>query len=771
MGLQTLRSKLGTEKIGNALKIIVCALVFLYAFSVPSFGGRATYNLVMYAFMGLLTAAVAIHILLFKNKLNFKKWQIYLIPAFVIFAFVGTAIYSHSFRNWLTLVFLAASFFVLLLAFKIIDDRNIVAAILSLAIFGFAVYFIFHYRKEILNFSNYGNEGFRLGTYFDNQNAIAGVCIVGLSASLYLFLFYKTKIKYFAIIPFLAISLVGVSTGSRTFVVALAVVILTMLFFKFKKHKLLYLLVVVLLIVFAIILLNLPFAYTLKQRLERFFSTIFTNTNRVDTSAIERIVWFDYAFVLGFKNIITGYGVDGFGIYSGVGTYAHSNLPEVICDFGIIGLFIFYAPLVCLLYSSIKNKKATISYVFPIFAYYLFVSFSNVFYYNKFYYFNLAFMYYLTFYDEDKKVELVDLKEKVNHIVFTSEGMENGGAEKVIATLSNSFALEGYKVTIIGVASRVEESFYKLNEGVEYLNLHKGLDKKINGLKRIRKLHKTLKELKPDVVISFLPHVIVYTYFSMYGIKAPLIVSERNDPHLDPKGKLLRMLKKYVYMKADGCVFQTEDAKKYFFSSIQRKSVVIHNPVEVNSNEEISQNRNNIVLSVGRLTSQKNYPCLINAFEMFHQNHPDFKLKIYGDGPLKEELSTLIKSKELSDFISLMGVSSSWHADEIDAMMFVSSSDYEGMPNALAEAIYLGIPCVGTNCPIGGTKELIADGVNGYLCNINDPLDLSLKMENVLNLSINKNNVDSFRLIHEKAHISRLWLDFIKQIVEKELSK
>ena len=294
-----LRSKFGTEKIGSALKYIICALVFLFAFSVPSFGGRSTYNLVMYGFMGLLTAAVAVHLILFKNKLNFKKWQIYLIPAFVIFAFVGTAIYSHSFRNWLTLVFLAASFFVLLLAFKIIDDRNIVAVILSLAIFGFAVYFIFHYRKEILNFSNYGNEGFRLGTYFDNQNAIAGVCIVGLSASLYLFLFYKTKIKYFAIIPFLAISLVGVSTGSRTFVVALAVVILTMLFFKFRKHKLLYLMVVALLIVFAIILLNLPFAYTLKQRLERFFSTLFTDTNRVDTSAIERIVWVDYAFVLG----------------------------------------------------------------------------------------------------------------------------------------------------------------------------------------------------------------------------------------------------------------------------------------------------------------------------------------------------------------------------------------------------------------------------------------------------------------------------------------
>lgn len=771
MGLQTLRSKFGNEKIGNVLRYFVCALVFLFAFSIPSFGGRATYNLVMYGFMALLAGAVIIHLLLFGNKLDFKRWQIYLIPLFVIFALLGTSVYSHSFRNWLSLVFLAASFFVLLLSFKIINDRNIVAAILSLAIFGFSAYFIFHYRKELLNFSSFGNEGFRLGTYFDNQNAIAGVCIVGLSASLYSFLFYKSKLKYLFIIPFLAILLVGISTGSRTFVIAIAVVVLTMLFFKFKKHKLTYFLIVALLVVFAIILLNLPFAYTLKQRLERFFNTLFTDTNRVDTSAVERIIWFDYAFVLGFKNIIFGYGVDGFSIYSGVGTYAHSNLPEVICDFGIIGLFIFYAPLVCLLYSSIKKKKATISYVFPIFAYYLFVSFSNVFYYNKFYYFNLAFMYYLTFYDEDKKIQLGDLKEKVNHIVFTCEGMENGGAEKVIATLSNSFVANGYKVTILGVASMEEESFYKLNDGVEYICLHKGLEKKLSGIKRVRALHKTLKLLKPDVVISFLPHVIVYTYFSMYGIKAPLIVSERNDPHSDPKGKILRLLKRYVYSKADGCVFQTKDARNYFPSFIRKKSAVIHNPIIVNYNGDISANKNNIIISVGRLTPQKNYQCLLEAFTLFHQKYNSYNLHIYGNGPLKEELQNAIESKGLKDSVTLMGVSSTWHTDEIDSAMFVSSSDYEGMPNALAEAICLGIPCVATDCPIGGTKELILDGVNGYLCNVNDSNDLFIKMEKALQLQINACDVETFKSAHSVSRISKLWLNYIKNIIEKELSK
>lgn len=768
--LEKLRSKFATEKTNTFLIRAIMILVFLFAFSIPSFGGRYPFNLIMYGIMALLAGSSISYSILFKKYFNYKNWCIYLIPLFAIFAFIGTAIYSHSFGNWVSLLLLSVVFFVLLLSFKIIGDKGIISLLLSLGIFAFSLYFIIHYRSDILNFSNFGNEGFRLGFYFDNPNAISAICIVGLSASLYLFLFHESKLRYFMVVPFLLISLIGITTGSRTFIVAFVVVILTMLFFRFKKHKLLYLVIVVSLIILFIVLINLPFAYTIKQRFERFFNTLFTDTTRVDTSTIERVVWFDYGFTLGFKNIITGYGVDGFAIYSGVGTYAHSNLSEVVCDFGIIGTFIFYAPLVALLFNCIRMKKKIISYIFPIFAYYIFVSFSNVFYYNKFYYFNLAFMYFLVFEDFENKVVIKNLGEHVRHIAFTCESMESGGAEKVIATLSNSFADCGYKVTIIGVATNNGDSFYPLNRGVNYVCLQNG-DKRIRGFKRIRAINHLLKEIEPDVVISFLPHVIVYTYFSMHGVKAPLIVSERNDPNSDPKEKLLRLLKRYAFFNADGCVFQTEDAKLCYSTRTQKKSVVIHNPIKVDVDAQEHVFRSNRIISVGRLISQKNYRCLIDAFELFDKKKDGYTLTIYGDGPLKEELLTYIASKGLSTKINLAGLSSSWQKDDCNAAMFVSSSDFEGMPNALAEASCLGIPCVATDCRIGGSKEIVTNGINGFLAEVNNPYSLCNAMIEATTLKPHIGYINDFKEKHSPDYISNKWLNYIKGLIESRLSR
>ena len=769
--LKKLKSKFATENIEHLLRYGIMMFVFLFAFSVPSFGSRAKLNVIMYGFMAILAILSIAYVLVFDLKINYKRWQLYLIPMFVILAFVGTALYSHSFGKWVSLVLLALSFYVLLIAFKIINEREIIALLLSAAIFAFSIYFIFHYRDMILNFSNFGNEGFRLGFDFDNPNAVSAVCVVGLSSGLYLTLFSKNRFKLIMLLPVLIIAACGICTGSRTFIVAVFIVVLTMLFFKFKNHKLLYLLVVISVIIFALVLLNMPFAYTIKQRFIRFFSTLFTDTTRVDTSTIERVTWFDYAFSLGFKNIILGYGADGFGKISGVETYSHSNVSEVFCDFGIIGLFLFYSPLVILVYKSIKYKKKGISYIFPIVTYYFIVSFSNVFYYNKFYYFNLAFMYFLAFDDVEKTVYVENVKEYIKRIVFTCEGMENGGAEKVISVLANTLCSKGYQVTIVGVASSNCESSYKLDSDVQYINIQLARKKRIKGIKRLAVLNKTLKSLKPDVVISFLPHVIVYTYFSMLGVKAPLIVSERNDPNSDPKGKILRLLKKYVFSKADGCVFQTEDAKNYFSKSIQKKSSVIHNPVSVNYEGPITNIRLKTIISVGRLTPQKNYDCLIDAFNIFVNKNPDYILKIYGDGPLKEELNTSIDEKGLSNIVKLFGVSPTWHQDEHNASLFVSSSIYEGMPNALAEAIALGIPCVATDCKIGGSKELIKTSKNGYLVPVNNPDALAEGMSKALMMTIKEEDAVTFKNKHSADCVCDKWLNYIKTIIELRMAK
>ena len=253
----------------------------------------------------------------------------------------------------------------------------------------------------------------------------------------------------------------------------------------------------------------------------------------------------------------------------------------------------------------------------------------------------------------------------------------------------------------------------------------------------------------------------------MSGIKALLIVSERNNPATDPKELMLRLLKLYAYHHADGCVFQTNDAKEYFSDSIQNKSTIIANPIDPSIDYPVAKKRTKTIISVGRLNEQKNYPCLINAFELFYKNHPDYELKIYGDGPLKESIEQLIDEKNLGDSVTLMGKSNTWHKDENDASMFALTSDFEGMPNALAEAIALGIPCVATDCPIGGPKELIIEGQNGYLAKVNNPEDVANKMEKALKLKIYQYDVYEFIEKRTPKAIASEWLDFAKNVLER----
>ena len=762
----------GKLNISKLLYYSIVVFLFLYAFSIPSFSARDRVYIITYAAMSILGVLTFVYYFFIKKgKIEFKKWQFYFIPLFVVFSIISTAIYSKEYAEWKALPVLAVSFFVLYFAFKSVNNRNLSLLIVVLAIFAFSIYYLVHYMPDILNYKNYSqsDEGFRLGSYFDNENAISANCSIGLSACLYLLFFEKKKAKYTLIIPTLSIFATALTTGSRAFIVGVLTVLLVLLFFKFKKKKIVFFGAVGILIIAVFVFINLPFAATIKARFIRVFNTLFDeHASRIDTSSIERITWFKYGFYLGFKNIFIGYGMKGFAVYSGVGTYVHSNLSEVICDFGIIGLFIFYAPLFILLFYSIKNKKRNSPYVVTMVIYYLVISFVNVFFYIKFFYFNLAFLYYLAFEEVDPKISLNNIKEKVNKILITCDGMDGGGAERVISILSNELISLGFETNIIGVSSSSKESFYHL-KGAEYHTLRSDNQSRINTFKRLVLLRRYIKRIKPDLIISFLPHVNVYTYFATIGLNIPLIVSERNNPYVDPKETILRLLKKYVFIHCSGCVFQTYDAMNFYPNYVSKKSTIIHNPV-MNSGV-VSEEKENKIISVGRLEPQKNYPCLIKAFSLFNKKHPQYSLRLYGEGSEKGTIESTIKSFGLQNSVKLIGNSLDWMEKEKNACAFVLSSNYEGMPNSLMEAISLGIPCVATNCPIGGPGELVVNGVNGFLANVNDPEDISNKLEKAISLSINKAVVESFNNQHSANFITNRWLNFAKCIIERELNE
>ena len=229
-----------------------------------------------------------------------------------------------------------------------------------------------------------------------------------------------------------------------------------------------------------------------------------------------------------------------------------------------------------------------------------------------------------------------------------------------------------------------------------------------------------------------MPHVNVYTWLSLLGTNIPFIVSERNDPRRDPPQKLLRLLKGMSFSSANGCVFQTNDAMNYYKKSVIEKSVVILNPIVVN-NEIKHQSKNKIILYVGRFTTQKNLPCLLDAFARANKElHGEYKLKIYGDGPLKDELLKKVEELQIIDNVIFAGKNNDWQKEELDDSLFVLSSDYEGMPNSLLEALSLGIPCISTDCPAGGPKELSNQGFNLTLVPVNDSEQMANAIINIL---------------------------------------
>ena len=312
-------------------------------------------------------------------------------------------------------------------------------------------------------------------------------------------------------------------------------------------------------------------------------------------------------------------------------------------------------------------------------------------------------------------------------IAFHLNSLQQGGAERVVSNLANRFAKEGYEVVIATEWYGTDE--FALDQKVR--RVHVGLTEEDESRSRISKmlrriwyLRRFMKKEKPDVVVAFTRGVLYRALAAGIGTGIPVVISVRTDPvgHYDKKADKLRI--PLLFPHAAGCVFQTEGAKAFFAPYLQENSRIILNPLNpkyVGVPEPAVRTKN--VVQSGRLVDFKNQPMLIRAFLKVHEKHPDYTLKIYGpdskDGT-KEILESIIHENHAEDFVKLMGGSNTLEKDLADAALYAFSSDWEGLPNALMEAMALGLPVVSTDCPCGGPKALIEDGVNGLLVPIMD---------------------------------------------------
>lgn len=350
-------------------------------------------------------------------------------------------------------------------------------------------------------------------------------------------------------------------------------------------------------------------------------------------------------------------------------------------------------------------------------------------------------------------------------IVFCVPSLEFGGAERVTVRLAKQFALN-YKVYIITTKKAAEE--YKLTKDIERINLTNP-----HFIGRAIEFRKIIKKIHPEFLITMFAPMYVLVHLSLMGTNMPTIVSERNDPKKFAGKSIVKILYQYFLKKADGVVFQTKEARDYYIKRKHILNTIIYNPICA---EEIpakfSGVKKKTIVNIGRLHYQKNHKLLIDAFCDIHDQIKEFNLIIYGEGPLYEELNNYILNRNASNYITLYGKSDDVLNEIKDKYMFVLSSDFEGMPNALIEAMCLGLPVISTDCPCGGPAELIEDRKNGLLVRVGDKKQLS---KAILELALNPQFASELgksayetRRILDINKIAKQWLQFCEFVKENK---
>ena len=362
-------------------------------------------------------------------------------------------------------------------------------------------------------------------------------------------------------------------------------------------------------------------------------------------------------------------------------------------------------------------------------------------------------------------------------VAFHLNCLCQGGAERVVTNLANKFAQDGYKVYV--ATEWQDENEFKLDERVQ--RVHVGLREEDMNKNRVTKFLLRVKYLKefvskynPDILVAFAHRANYRALMAAGNSKTPVVISIRINPigYYDAFSDRIQI--KWLFPKAAGCVYQTQEQKEYFKPYLQDNSRIIMNPVNpkyfgIPRPEKIEK----AVVHHARLVDFKNQPMLVRAFLKVHEKHPDYVLRIYGpdsfDGT-KEILEKLIADNHAGDYIFLMGPSDSLEKEIPKGEVYAYSSDYEGMPNSLLEAMAMGMPVVSTDCPCGGPRTVIQDGENGFLIPVGDEDALA---DRICRLIEDKDLAARFgenaRKIEEIAGIDaiyRQWKEYLEKCVE-----
>ncbi|TCL59415.1 glycosyltransferase involved in cell wall biosynthesis [Kineothrix alysoides] len=344
----------------------------------------------------------------------------------------------------------------------------------------------------------------------------------------------------------------------------------------------------------------------------------------------------------------------------------------------------------------------------------------------------------------------------------------------MLVNLAEYFYAQGYRVTI--VTQYRSENEYPVSEGIRRVlsdiegdEIRKS--RAVNFCGRFMKLRGIWKREKPDLILSFIGKNNIMAILTSRFLHIPVVVSVRGEPEQEYYSLGLRLAARYVFRLAEGIVLQTKSCLTFFPEAVNKKAIILKNSLNpAFIKESYEGEREKQIVAVGRLDANKNHEMIIRAFAEISDRYPDYKLIIYGEGPLRQKLTEYADDLGLSEQVELPGAISNVAEAIYKASAFILSSYSEGMPNTLLEAMALGIPVISTDCPPGGPRELIVHGENGLLVPPGDWEKLAENLQKLLdNIDYAKKMGRNASKVKEEFNpeiINRAWKNYLEKIIQ-----